>query len=153
MTSVAFARIEARFADRPPLDLVACARTLSRGHAAYAIELTGERAPSRSAEARGRQIARAHELDYFWATIALHAALIDLEEEHAEGIPSMLMSDLTRLKDKHARDIVDPLFADSTNTPLRLLLPPRRHLPDHLPAALIEIFGEDLARPPTRDRL
>lgn len=144
MNSTAFSRIEARFAGRPPLDLVACARVLSRGHAAHATELGTRRGPSRSQGTHERYLARAHEFDRFWAAVALHAAFTDLAEEHAATMSATLLSDPMRFRDRHARNIADPPLAEAVNRPMRLLLPPRRCLPAILPSALEAVFGFDL---------
>lgn len=63
---IALLRVEAKFVGRPPLDLVACARLLSRAHAAHAAHALdlGARRVSPIAEAKhGRRLDRVQGLD------------------------------------------------------------------------------------------
>lgn len=141
MNSVAFARIERAFAQRPPLDLVACARCLSRAHAAHALDLGAKRVPLHAEAAHGRKVERVRGLDGFWSAVALQAAITDLLEEHPYAVRGSLAADLVRFGERQSWDVTDPAGANNPGFPLHALLPPRRYLPDTLPAALVEVFG------------
>lgn len=87
---------------------------------------------------------RVQGLDAFWAAVALQAAIADLIEEHPDTVRGALASDLRRFAGRQLRDVADPAGAGNAGFPIGALLPPRRYLPDQLPAALSEVFGEAL---------
>ena len=136
MNCLAHARVSEAFASRPPLDLVAAARCLARGHAAHALTLAQRQPSPAQADAHARKLRRANALVVFWDAIALHGALTDLIEEHETALTRCLRSDLSRARDRAARDIVEPVGDPQYAKPLHHLLPPREHLPDSLPEAL-----------------
>ncbi|KQP60536.1 hypothetical protein ASF52_09510 [Methylobacterium sp. Leaf112] len=144
MNCIALQRVEAKFAGRPPLDLVACARLLSRAHAAHALDLGTRRVPPCVEAKHARRVVRVQGLDYFWAVVALQAAIADLIEEHPYTVRGALASDLRRFAGRQLRHVADPAGAVNTGFPIQALLPPRRYLPDTVPAALVEVFGEAL---------
>ncbi|ACL60249.1 hypothetical protein Mnod_5405 [Methylobacterium nodulans ORS 2060] len=148
MNSGTFDRVARAFRCRPPLDLVAVARCVARGHAAHALILQEAKvAPAQADRHRGR-IEQTQALEQFWASVGLYVALGDLVEEHDGALPSCLRSDLVRAMERAARDIADPLGEGYVPPPLRALLPPREHLPNCLPEALTAVFGLTSARVP-----
>lgn len=148
MNSIALQRVEARFAGRPPLDLVACARLLSRAHAAHALDLGAKHVPPCAEARHGRKLGRIQGLDAFWSAVALQAAITDLVEEHPAAVRGSLAADLSRFAERQLRDVADPACAENVGFPIHALLPPRRYLPDHLPAALVAVFGDALELTP-----
>ncbi|CAA2105465.1 hypothetical protein MBUL_03206 [Methylobacterium bullatum] len=137
-------RVEARFAHLPALALVEAARVLSRGHAAHAAGLVARHGPPTPGTPTARKVARARDLDRLWSGIALQTAIRDIVEEHPGTLGRPLISDVLRAAERHMRDLADPEGADGRTVALRLLLPPRQHLPATLPPALLAVFGADL---------
>ena len=144
MNSIALQRVEAKFAGRPPLDLVSCARLLSRAHAAHALDLGARRVPLCTEAKHARRLRRVPGLDQFWGAVALQAAIFDLVEEHRSTVKGTLAADRTRFADRQLREVADPAGAANAGFAIQALLPPRRYLPDILPAALVEVVSEAL---------
>ncbi|KQO49740.1 hypothetical protein [Methylobacterium sp. Leaf85] len=141
-------RVEARFAHLPALALVEAARALSRGHAAYAAGLVARHGSPAPGTAMARKVDRARDLDRLWSGIALQAAIRDIVEEHPDTLGRPLISDVLRAAERQMRDLADPEGTDGRQVALRLLLPPRQHLPAILPPALAAVFGSDLDHTP-----
>ncbi|KQP08300.1 hypothetical protein ASF26_21525 [Methylobacterium sp. Leaf93] len=141
-------RVEARFAHLPSLALVEAARILARGHAAHAAGLAARHGSPTLGSPTARKVARARDLDRLWSGIALQAAIRDIVEEHPGTLGRPLVSDVIRAAEREMRDLADPEGTDGRQVALRLLLPPRQHLPVTLPPALTAVFGADLKHTP-----